>query len=258
MSNLFRAVFPTLTHSFWQCLVHVLFVSAFAVAAAAAATGSSVTIRLPAPGVYVLDRPLVLNGSNTFLCVEAGATLRWRWDKNLSFTERWRQNATQRTVMLTVRPGAVAPMENVSIGGGGTIDGQGYMWWPFRYHVYEYINEKAWPPYFMSFSDIQGLQLVNMTILNPPMITIQTGACMNVRMQHLNITAAWLTPQEFYDPVARSPIFAKWQKTAPITAGGVGKNGTCGGGGRVWADRPEQRLCEPANTDGIGKLKQSP
>ncbi len=230
--------------------------SAFGAAAAAAAAGNSVTIRLPAPGTYVLDRPLVLNGSNTLLCVEAGATLRWRWDKNLSFTDRWRQNATQRTVMLTVRPGAAAPMENVSIGGGGTIDGQGYMWWPFRYHVYEYINEKAWPPYFMTFSDIQGLQLVNITILNPPMITIQTGACKNVRMQHLNITAAWLTPQEFYDPVARSPIFAEWQKTAPVTAGGVGKNGTCGGGGRVWADRPEQRLCEPANTDGIGKLAQ--
>ena len=72
-------------------------------------------------------------------------------------------------------------------------------------------------------------------------------------MQHLNITAAWLTPEEFYDAAARSPIFAEWQKTAPITAGGVGQNGTCGGGGRVWADRPSQRLCEPPNTDGIGK-----
>jgi len=83
------------------------------------------------------------------------------------------------------------------------------------------------------------------------MITVQTAGCKGVRMHHLNITAAWLTPQEFYDPVARSPAFADWEKVAPVTAGGVGKNGTCGSGGTQWADRPEQRLCEPANTDGI-------
>ena len=88
-------------------------------------------------------------------------------------------------------------------------------------------------------------------MLNPPMITVQTAGCKGVRMHHLNITAAWLTPQEFYDPVARSPAFADWEKVAPVTAGGVGKNGTCGSGGTQWADRPEQRLCEPANTDGI-------
>jgi hypothetical protein len=34
----------------------------------------------------------------------------------------------------------------------------------------------------------------------------------------------------------------------------VGDNGTCGherGGSRIWADKPNENLCEPANTDGI-------
>ena len=73
---------------------------AFGAAAAASAAGSSVTIRLPAPGVYVLDRPLVLNASNAFLSIESGATLRWRWDKNLSFTDRWTQVRLTSTFSL--------------------------------------------------------------------------------------------------------------------------------------------------------------
>jgi hypothetical protein len=85
--------------------VEQAFAAAAAAAAAASAGGSSVTIRLPAPGVYVLDRQLVLNASNTLLSIEG--TLRWRWAKNLSFTSR-------------------------------------YMWWPMH-HVYEYINELIAP-----------------------------------------------------------------------------------------------------------------
>jgi len=135
--------------------------AAAAAAAAASAGGSSVTIRLPAPGVYVLDRQLVLNASNTLLSIEG--TLRWRWAKNLSFTSRWAQNASQHTTMLSVGPGAGAagPLTNVSFGGGGTLDGQGFMWWPMRYHVYEYINEQAWPPYFLTFSSVQGCATVH-------------------------------------------------------------------------------------------------
>jgi hypothetical protein len=132
------------------------------------------------------------------------------------------------------------------------LDGQGFMWWPFRYHVWEYIHEQAWPPYFLQFRDIQELSLSNLTILDPPMITIGTCSCRDVSIHHLNISASWLTPAEFYDPRSRSPTFGQWRARPPITAGGIGKNGTCGSpglrGGRAWADRPLERRCEPPNT----------
>ena len=238
--------------------------SALAAAAAASAHGDAVTVSLPSgsgrhgTAVYNVQRPLVVNASNILLSIEAGATLRFVWDRDLNFSRLsggWPrvESSGGAATMITVAPtaGSASPLTNVTLGGAGTVDGQGFMWWPFRYHVWEYINEKLWPPYFMTFTNIIGLEMSNLTLLNPPMITVQTCSCKGVRMHHLNLTAAWLTPQEFYDPVARSPKFAEWERTAPVTVGGVGQNGTCGGGGRVWADRPEQHLCEPPNTDGF-------
>ena len=230
--------------------------AALAAAAAASAAGSAVTVRLAGPkSVYLVDRPLIFNASNALLHIEAGAVLRWHWPKDLSFTSRWAQGGGHSATMLTVEPTPGSPpLTNVSIGGGGMLDGQGFMWWPFRYHVTEYIHAQKYPPFFLEFTNIKGLQVANITILDPPMITLQTCACWHVDLHHLNISASWLTPAEFYSP-AHSPTFAQWRAVAPVTAAGTGQNGTCGSpgmrGGRVWADRPDDPRCEPANTDGI-------
>lgn len=132
---------------------------------------------------------------------------------------------------------------------------QGYMWWPFRYHVYEWIHGAQWAPYLIVFSGIQGLTMTNITLLDPPMIAVQTCGTDRVTMSHLNISASWLKPDEFYNPARLGDKIASWRFTAPVTAGGVGLNGTCGSkgmeGGRVWHDKPDDPRCEPPNTDGI-------
>ena len=130
--------------------------AAFAASAAASAAGSAVTVRLPgAESVYLVDQPLIFNASNALLSIEAGAVLRWHWPKDLSFTSRWAQGGGHSATMLTVKPtpggGRTSPLNNVSIGGGGMLDGQGFMWWPFRYHVAEYIHSQNFPPYFLEF-----------------------------------------------------------------------------------------------------------
>ena len=76
---------------------------------------------------------------------------------------------------------------------------------PFRYHVAEYISTARYPPYFVTFAAIKGLTVTNLTLLDPPMITIETCGTDSVVFSHLNISASWLTPGEFYDPKARSP-----------------------------------------------------
>ena len=94
--------------------------------------------------------------------------------------------------MLAVKPtpGTASPLRNVSIGGGGVLDGQGFMWWPFRYHVAEYISAEKYPPYFVTLSAIDRLAVTNVTFLDPPMITLQTCGTRNAVFAHLNITAS--------------------------------------------------------------------
>jgi len=90
------------------------------------------------------------------------------------------------------------------------------------------------------------------------------AACTDVEMGWLNISAPWQTPEDFY---ARSPAFARWRQSAPLSGGNasrVGRNGTCGGsvapnkagtyGGGVRFPtlfNVPVGLCEPPNTDGI-------
>ena len=226
--------------------------AALQAASVASSAGNTVSVYLPGPAVYLVDKPLVLNASHMLLSIEAGAILRWDWDKNLDFINRWPKINSRFATMITTA--SKQQLTNVSIGGGGMIDGQGFMWWPFFYHVHEFMTREHWPPYFLTFSNVQDLELFNLTILDPPMITIQTCSCSHVRMHHINISASWLTPDEFYSP-GHSPKFGEWRRTAPVTPGGVGKNGTCGSpgliGGRVWADKPNDPRCEPVNTDGI-------
>ena len=232
---------------------HGVIAGAFAAAAAAAAAGGTATVVLPAPGVYIVDAPLLWNASHSLLSIEKGAVLRWFWDKELRFAQRWGSYET----MFSIRPTDKddPPLKNVSMSGGGVVDGAGYMWWPFLYHVAEYMHGQRGRPYMFGVSSVHGWTIRNLTILNPPMIAFNGPCgCQVVEMSHLNITAAWLKPEEFYS-TNHSPIFAQWRRVAPVSAGGqVGSNGTCGherGGSRIWADRPHDNLCEPANTDGI-------
>ena len=61
----------------------------------------------------------------------ADAVLQWRWAKDLSFQTHWAQGGGHSATMLAVKPtpGGASMLTNVSLGGGGMLDGQGFMWW---------------------------------------------------------------------------------------------------------------------------------
>jgi polygalacturonase len=218
---------------------------ALTAASAAADDGSSVTVLLPAlrPGtVYIVRRPLTFNASNSFLDLQAGATLRWQFDPDLSFLDsssphKWPDtngpNATRggHVQLLSIGPARnQGRLQNVTIGGGGVFDGSGFMWWPLVYHVWEYCcdtsGESRWGPYFTTVTNIDGLRITNITLVNPPMITFDgPAACTDVEMSWINITAPWQTPEDFY---SRSPTFAEWRETAPISKGNKSRIGRAG------------------------------
>ena len=70
------------------------------------------------------------------------------------------------------------------------------------------------------------------------------GASVGAELHHINITAAWLLPEELY---GTNPLFEKWQHEAPVSQVGnasrLGKNGTCGGKGGGLRFSPGR--CEP-------------
>lgn len=99
----------------------------FAAAAAASAAGSNVTVVLPGPGIYVVDQPLVFNASHAELIIESDAVLRWQWDKELAFVDRWAQGGGKSATMLAFEPtpatGGPSLLANVTVSGGGMLDG---------------------------------------------------------------------------------------------------------------------------------------
>ena len=75
--------------------------AALQAASIASSAGNTVSVYLPGPAVYLVDKPLVLNASHMLLSIEAGAILRWDWDKNLDFINRWPKINSRFATMIT-------------------------------------------------------------------------------------------------------------------------------------------------------------
>jgi hypothetical protein len=144
--------------------------------------------------VYAVRRPLSFNASNSLFDLQHGVTLRWQFDSDLSFLDRdssnvWPSsngpNATAggHVQLLSIGPAPHQPrLQNVTISGGGVFDGSGYMWWPLVYHKWEYCcatsTESRWGPYFTTVTNIDGLKISNVTLLNPVSATSKyTALC---------------------------------------------------------------------------------
>jgi len=114
-----------------------------------------------APGKY-LSRSLNLTGkSDIELVIESGATLvLWgdidTWNKTSVFQD-FITNAAFHPALPTTRSGVTT---NITIHGGGVIDGQGWRWWPFM---------KSRPrPRLVSMEMVENFLLSNLTLLDSP------------------------------------------------------------------------------------------
>lgn len=131
-------------------------------------------ITLSAPGVY-LSRPVNLTlRHDTIFNIEAGATLTaWReiatWagktGKNMSFLF----HEGELNAELTLR--------NFTLTGGGTIDGQGWRWWPYGKTIFR--------PILAYFNNVDGLLISNLTFRDTP--------SWNTNLRGANIEVAWMT-----------------------------------------------------------------
>jgi len=127
-----------------------------------AAVNNCSVVLFPQPGKYLI-RPVNLGlHDNLTLQIESGATLVAWSDPDtynvthavypLLWTDGWRNNT--RT-----------PMANLTITGGGVIDGQGWRWWP-------YLKTRS-RPILINIAIAEHLVISNVTLLDSPSFHIQ-------------------------------------------------------------------------------------
>eukprot|EP00047_Mylnosiga_fluctuans_P007694 m.254955 g.254955 ORF g.254955 m.254955 type:complete len:399 (+) comp19235_c0_seq1:227-1423(+) len=121
---------------------------------------------LPAPGKF-LARSLLTTVDNQTLIVEAGAML-IAWPD----PDTW-SNITNHTPPLIASRGSHM-LSGYSITGGGTIDGQGWRWWPF--------GKTRSRPILINMFNVSTLALSQLRLIDAPMFNIQ------VRGKHMRIT----------------------------------------------------------------------
>lgn len=127
-----------------------------------AAVNNCSLVWFPAPGKYLI-RPINVGlHDNLTLQIDNGATL-------IGWSNPDTYNTTHAVYPLLWTDGwrndSRVPMTNLTITGGGTIDGQGWRWWPFL---------KTRPrPILINIAIAQHLRITNVTLLNSPSFHIQ-------------------------------------------------------------------------------------
>lgn len=171
--------------------------------ACAAAGGGKVII----PAGQYLTRPLFLK-SNVHVEILAGATL--LADTTISeyppFQGRW--EGIERKVYASLFTGS--KLENVSITGRGTLDGQGEVWWKAHFKTRE-MRRKAgikgrepanppgsplkWSrPRVINLYDCRNVLIRDLTIIDSPSWTIHPVYCENVTIENITIHQPYESP----------------------------------------------------------------
>jgi polygalacturonase len=147
--------------------------NAAAIQAAINALGSGGTVVVPAGNF--LSGPLTLK-SNMDFQLSAGATLQMTAMGNFPTNTDFLYGSK---------------LTNVTINGGGVMDGQGAAWWT----AFNANNAVQRPPAMIEITNCTGVTVTGITVQNSPEFHIQfLGNSANVLASGLTITAAWPSP----------------------------------------------------------------
>lgn len=128
------------------------------------AVNSCTLVEFPAPGKFLV-RPINLDlHDNITLQIDPGATI-VAW----SDPDTWNTTSSVRPLFWTDgwRNGSRTPLANLTITGGGVIDGQGWRWWP-------YLKTRS-RPILINIAIAAHLRIYNVTLLDSPSFHIQVS-----------------------------------------------------------------------------------
>lgn len=148
-----------------------------AIQAALRSCAKNGNVVFPSPGLY-LTKPFVIPhaAQNLTIVVQAGATVvAWgdikTWPRSLTSSQPLFQHfdpQQQPIPLISVEASnasvvdRVSELRSITICGGGTIDGQGWRWWPLG------PFPRSRRPSLLSLSGIIDLQVHNLTLRNSP------------------------------------------------------------------------------------------
>jgi polygalacturonase len=142
--------------------------------------------------------------SNLQIEIVAGATLAFTSDIHSVPSVHGRWEGIDRTVYASLFNGQ--SLENVSIAGRGTLDGQGKPWWD-AFHIVRDLRKKAgigderepenppgsplkWGrPRLINFYDCRNVTISGLSLVNSPSWNIHPVRCLNVNIDGVTITA---------------------------------------------------------------------
>jgi len=156
------------------------------------ATASDCTEIVVEPGVW-LTGPFNLS-SNTVLNVMKGATIsgsrnpsKYPIVTQLPLDEAYRYphfNNGQYQALI-----AAYGAHNISVMGGGIIDGQGWDWWRNFTTNSSSVTWAKQRPKLVEFVDSKGIMVSNLTLMNSPFWTLHPIFCNDVTISHLQVLA---------------------------------------------------------------------
>lgn len=136
------------------------------------------------PGNY-LSGPLELVSNLTFE-IQSGAHLSFTTDLNHFPTVFSRWEGVAQPIFMPCIYGA--NLTNVTITGGGTIDGQGADWWARHQQREHFPSELPFPrPYLIGIDYSEHVTIQDVTLLHSPSWTVHPMECHNVRVSGVRI-----------------------------------------------------------------------
>eukprot|EP00040_Diaphanoeca_grandis_P008736 m.46253 g.46253 ORF g.46253 m.46253 type:complete len:440 (-) comp20183_c0_seq3:233-1552(-) len=140
--------------------------------------------------------------SNTVLDIQSGATIQGIQNAALMYYPVIAPLPSYGTIRNPARCQALVMCTNavnVSISGGGVIDGQGDFWWK--------RNNKDERPHLLELFKCNGVEIGNITLRNSPFWTLHPVYSSNVWIHHVNIDAPADSPNtDGIDPDSSSNV----------------------------------------------------
>jgi polygalacturonase len=142
--------------------------------------GGGGTIVIPAPRTFLIFS-VHFTSSNQELHIEEGATLLGSDD-----LQAWANGTLGSALIVASGQSKSHPLEHIAITGGGTVDGQGLLFWQARGQKNPHLKNPLFRPHTVDFSHVIFGTITGPTFTQNPNHVLELG-CNHCELSHINV-----------------------------------------------------------------------